>query len=104
MGMTEGERINNFKSEVEMEDAINCSISRIQFDSSETKYNSNEVFWSLECLNKMDAPQKKEDINQNSSYEMEKKDVNRLITDTRNLKEFKGNFTLLNFDFSINTR
>ena len=87
MEMTEGDRINNFESKVDMADASNCSISRIQFDSSETKDNSNEVFQSLECLNKMDAPQKQEDINQNSSYEMENKDVNRLTTDTRSLKE-----------------
>ena len=103
MGMTGGDGINNFESEVDMEDAANCSISRIQFDSSETKDNSNEVFQSLECLNKMYAPQKQEDINQNSSYEMENKDVNRLTTNTRSLKEFKGNCTLLNCDFSINT-
>ena len=87
MGMTEGDRIKKFESEVDMEDAANCSISRIQFDSSETKDNSNEVFQSLGCLNKMDAPQKQEDINQNSSYEMENKDVNGLTTDTRSLND-----------------
>lgn len=87
MGMTEGDSINKFESEINMADAANCSISRIQFDSSETKYNSNEVLQSLECLNKMDAPQKQEDISGNSSYEVENKDVNGLSTDTRSSKD-----------------
>ena len=87
MGMTKGDRINNFEFEVDMANAANCFISKIQFDSSETKDNSNEVFQSLECLNKMGAPRKQEDINKKSSYEMENKDVNRLTADTRSLKE-----------------
>lgn len=87
MGTTKGDRINNFESEVNKADAVKCSISRIQFDSSETKDNLNEVLQSLECVDKTDPPQKQEDISGNSLYEVENKDVNGLSTDTRSSKD-----------------
>ena len=62
MGMTKGDRINNFESEVNKANAVKCFISRIKFDSSETKDNLSEVLQSLECVDKTDPPQKQEDI------------------------------------------
>lgn len=87
MGTTKGDRMDNFESEVNKADAVKCPISRIQFDSSETKDNSNELLQSLECLNEAHPPGKRKDISGNSLYEVENKDVNGLSTDTRSSKD-----------------